>query len=289
MNTDLPPVLPGLDPVSPPVARHRSIALLAILLVVPLLLGSWGSDRASEGGGEGGAPQAALPGSVGGLLWICGLNLAIFLVVGAGMVALGRPSRRELFATAPFNIRTWVLGFFYAIGLRIGVGIVLAVSFGLPTGLMPRSGPVEEVVDSIRPRIETMIDPTVLRDPIYLLLVTTVVSFIVAGLREELWRAAVFAAFRRCWPRWMSRRAGRVGIVLLSAPSFGLGHLPQGWGGVALTGVLGVGLGWILLGHRSLWVAVVAHGFFDATSLLLLRLLDAANGLERLLGKPPGP
>jgi membrane protease YdiL (CAAX protease family) len=56
-----------------------------------------------------------------------------------------------------------------------------------------------------------------------------------------------------------------------------------------LTGVLGVGLGWILLAHRSLWVAVVAHGFFDATSLLLLRLLDAADGLERLLGTPPAP
>jgi membrane protease YdiL (CAAX protease family) len=287
MNADPPPVLAGFEPSTPPVARHRSIAMLAILLVVPLFLGSWGSDRA--GAGDGGAPQAALPGSIGGLLWICGLNLAIFLIVGAGIVALGRPSRRELFAAAPFNGKTWALGFLYSILLRLGVGVVLAVSLALWTGLMPRSGPVEEVVESIRPRIETMINPVVLRDPVYLLLVTTLVSFVVAGLREELWRVAVFAAFRRCWPRWMSRRVGRVGIVLVTALSFGLGHLPQGWGGVALTGVLGVGLGWILLAHRSLWVAVVAHGFFDATSLLLLRLLDAADGLERLLGKPPAP
>ena len=257
MNAEPPPVLAGLEPPPSPVARHRSVAMLAILLVVPLLLGSWGSDRADEG--TGGAPQAALPGSIAGLLWVCGLNLAIFVVVGAGIVALGRPSRRELFAAAPLNGRTWALGFFYSIGLRLGVGVVLAVVLGLWTGLMPRSGPVEDVVESIRPRIETMIDPT------------------------------VFAAFRRCWPRWMSRRLGRVGIVLLTALSFGLGHLPQGWGGVALTGVLGVGLGWILLGHRSVWVAVVAHGFFDATSLLLLRLLDAVDGIERLLGKPPVP
>lgn len=287
MNAEPPPVLAGFEPSPPPVARHRSIAMLAILLAVPLFLGSWGSDR--SGGGDGGPAPAALPGSIGGLLWICGLNLAIFLVVGAGIVALGRPSRRELFAAAPFNGKTWALGFLYSILLRLGVGVVLAVSLALWTGLMPRSGPVEEVVESIRPRIETMINPVVLRDPVYLLLVTTLVSFVVAGLREELWRAAVFAAFRRCWPRWMSRRIGRVGIVLLTALSFGLGHLPQGWGGVALTGVLGVGLGWVLLAHRSLWVAVVAHGFFDATSLLLLRLLDAADGLERLLGKPPAP
>ena len=287
MNAEPPPVLAGFEPSPPPVARHRSIAMLAILLAVPLFLGSWGSDRA--GGGDGGPAPAALPGSIGGLLWICGLNLAIFLVVGAGIVALGRPSRRELFAAAPFNGKTWALGFLYSILLRLGVGVVLAVSLALWTGLMPRSGPVEEVVESIRPRIETMINPVVLRDPVYLLLVTTLVSFVVAGLREELWRAAVFAAFRRCWPRWMSRRIGRVGIVLLTALSFGLGHLPQGWGGVALTGVLGVGLGWVLLAHRSLWVAVVAHGFFDATSLLLLRLLDTADGLERFLGKPPVP
>ncbi|MFZ9856089.1 MAG: CPBP family intramembrane glutamic endopeptidase [Limisphaerales bacterium] len=287
MNAEPPPVLAGFEPSPPPVARHRSIAMLAILLAVPLFLGSWGSDR--SGGGDGGPVPAALPGSIGGLLWICGLNLAIFLVVGAGIVALGRPSRRELFAAAPFNGKTWALGFLYSILLRLGVGVVLAVSLALWTGLMPRSGPVEEVVESIRPRIETMINPVVLRDPVYLLLVTTLVSFVVAGLREELWRAAVFAAFRRCWPRWMSRRIGRVGIVLLTALSFGLGHLPQGWGGVALTGVLGVGLGWVLLAHRSLWVAVVAHGFFDATSLLLLRLLDTADGLERFLGKPPVP
>lgn len=287
MNAERPPVLVGMEPSPPPVARHRSIAMLAILLVVPLLLGSWGADRAD--GVEGGAPQAALPGSVGGLLWVCGLNLAIFLLVGAGVVALGRPTPRELFATAPFRGRAWALGFLYALVLRLGVGVVVAVALGLWTSLMPQSGSVENVVESVRPRIETMINPAVLRNPIYLLLSTTLVSFVVAGLREELWRAAVFAAFRRCWPRWMSRRVGRVGIVLLTALSFGLGHLPQGWGGVALTGVLGIGLGWILLAHRSLWVAVVAHGFFDATSLLLLRLLDAADGLERLLGKPPVP
>lgn len=287
MNAELPPVLIGMEPSPPPVARHRSIAMLAILLAVPLFLGSWGADRAD--GVEGGTPQAALPGSVGGLLWVCGLNLGIFLLVGAGVVALGRPTGRELFATAPFRGRAWALGFLYALVLRFGVGVVVAVALGLWTSLMPQSGSVENVVESVRPRIETMINPAVLRNPVYLLLSTTLVSFVVAGLREELWRAAVFAAFRRCWPRWMSRRVGRVGIVLLTALSFGLGHLPQGWGGVALTGVLGIGLGWILLGHRSLWVAVVAHGFFDATSLLLLRLLDAADGLERLLGKPPVP
>jgi membrane protease YdiL (CAAX protease family) len=61
--------------------------------------------------------------------------------------------------------------------------------------------------------------------------------------------------------------------VLLAAVVFGFGHLPQGWGGVYVTGLLGTALGWIMVRHDSIWEAVLAHGFFDASTFAFLYLL----------------
>jgi membrane protease YdiL (CAAX protease family) len=49
-----------------------------------------------------------------------------------------------------------------------------------------------------------------------------------------------------------------------------------------LAGALGVGLGLIMVLHRSIWPAVIAHGFFDATSMALL---PYAMGLVQHLPK----
>ncbi|MDB6109069.1 MAG: Abortive infection protein, partial [Pedosphaera sp.] len=56
----------------------------------------------------------------------------------------------------------------------------------------------------------------------------------------------------------------------VAAVIFGLGHTAQGWSGVAITAFLGLGLGAIMLRHRSIWEAVIAHGFFDAGTFALL-------------------
>ena len=61
--------------------------------------------------------------------------------------------------------------------------------------------------------------------------------------------------------------------VAIAAVIFGLGHLPQGWGGVAMTGALGLGLGWIIVRHQSAREAIFAHGFFDATTFAALYLV----------------
>ncbi|MCE2827771.1 MAG: CPBP family intramembrane metalloprotease, partial [Verrucomicrobium sp.] len=123
-----------------------------------------------------------------------------------------------------------------------------------------------------------------------LLLAVTLLSFVTAGLREELWRAGFMAAMRDLlpaswwvprprgssegWFAWQSRRWGpTVLVALLAAVIFGLGHLPQGPGGVVLTGVVGFILAMVMIGHRSLWAAVVAHGFFDASTFVLLGVI----------------
>jgi membrane protease YdiL (CAAX protease family) len=122
-----------------------------------------------------------------------------------------------------------------------------------------------------RPDVEAVVDVTALRDnPAYFWLSLTLVSFVVAGLREELWRAAVLVGLRKLWPRWFGSRRGQFAAAGLAAVVFGAGHLPQGTVAACATAVLGFGLGTIMLLHRSIWPAVLTHGFFDATSLALL-------------------
>jgi membrane protease YdiL (CAAX protease family) len=63
---------------------------------------------------------------------------------------------------------------------------------------------------------------------------------------------------------------GQIGAVGLAAVLFGAAHLPLGAMGMLFAGVLGFALGLIMVLHRSVWPAVIAHGVFDATSLALL-------------------
>ena len=137
---------------------------------------------------------------------------------------------------------------------------------------------------SNRPNVEAVVDPAVLKNnPLYFWLTVTFVSFVVAGLREELWRSAFLSGMRALWPRYFSSRIGQIAAVAIASVSFGLGHLAQGWVGVGVTALLGFGLGVIMVLHRSIWPAVIAHGAFDATSFALLPL-----ALELLKNLPKG-
>jgi membrane protease YdiL (CAAX protease family) len=115
------------------------------------------------------------------------------------------------------------------------------------------------------------VDVSALRDnPLYYWLTLTLVSFVLAGFTEELWRSAYLGGLRALWPRYFGSHLGQLGAVAIASISFGLGHLGQGWIAVGLTTLLGIGLGEIIVAHRSIWPAVIAHGMFDATSFGLL-------------------
>jgi membrane protease YdiL (CAAX protease family) len=58
--------------------------------------------------------------------------------------------------------------------------------------------------------------------------------------------------------------------VLIAAVIFGAAHVTMGILAMVFAGILGVGLGLIMVFHRSIWPAVLAHGFFDATSMALI-------------------
>ena len=292
---ELPPVLPApamagagsppsdLPPVVQPIPAWRGWALLLLMASYPLLLELIGALTGAKRQQGDSAPVAMLPETIGGLWASCGMNLGIFGALFFVAWAVARPSAGSLYLrrSSPWAALGW--GVAWSIVLRIVVaGMVLTVMGGFWIWARAHGKEVGSL-DGFRPKIENVITPSALHDPLYLLMILTVVSFVVAGLREELWRAAMIAGVLSLLPeRWQGRR-GEALAIGIAAIVFGLGHLPQGAGGVLLTGFLGIGLGAVLVGHRSLWIAVLAHGFFDATSFFGLWAADRAGLLKQLL------
>ena len=98
-------------------------------------------------------------------------------------------------------------------------------------------------------------------------------------MREELWRTCVISGLVGLQGGGRGWRNG-IRANALAALLFGLGHFPQGWTGVLVTTLLGFCLGSVMLVHRSTWVAVLAHGFFDALTFLILRVAQTSGWLE---------
>jgi membrane protease YdiL (CAAX protease family) len=164
------------------------------------------------------------------------------------------------------------LGIGYSIALRVFIAIVLVGTILFVTALhLATLQQIKDFMSVNRPNLEKLVDIAALRsNPLYYWLSLTFVSFVLAGLREELWRSAFIAGLRGLWPRTFGPRCGEINAVVLAAVLFGLAHLSQGFVGVGNAALLGLGLGLIMIFHRSIWPAVIAHGVFDATSMALL-------------------
>ena len=164
------------------------------------------------------------------------------------------------------------LGIVYSIAIRIGLGLVaMAVVAILLAAQVSTPEALEKFASANRPDVETLVSvPALQNNPSYYWLTVTLVSFVVAGLREEVWRAGTLAAMRALWPRTFGSRGGQCMAVMLIAVVFGAMHLSMGPIAAALAGVLGCFLGLIIVLHRSVWPAVIAHGLFDAATFAIL-------------------
>ena len=258
--------LPANPPPLPPPARSRLRWWIHLVLLAsyPLAISILGWTMGST-------DRTLLPNTTRGLVTSMSFELLVFSTVFALAWFASRASTDALLLRWSGGPLPILKGLGYSVALRVAIGIVMAVAVGVYVAVQ---GGSLASLEKFRPKTEQVVDLQALAtDPVYLALMLTFVSFVVAGLREELWRTGVLAGLTELFPRRFGGRRGRFAAVAVAAVIFGLGHLPQGWGGVALTAGLGLGLGAIMVWHESVWEAVFAHGFFDATSFALLVLL----------------
>jgi len=243
--------------------RRTGWLIHALLLALyPVTIGLLGLRSGADLSGP------ALPASVLPLLLALSVEMLLFLAVFGLACLASRPDARQLLLRWEGGSRPLWLGLGYSLALRLALALLimlLAVIAQLPGGFGT------DALSELQPDISQLVDTAALADnPAYLLLNLTLVSFVVAGLREELWRAGMLAALFVLFPRLGRSLSGQAVAVGGVAVLFGFGHLMQGPGGVVMTTLLGCGLGAIMLWHRSIWPAVLAHGCFNATSFLML-------------------
>jgi membrane protease YdiL (CAAX protease family) len=268
MNSEgIPPVI-GSDPECKPprtTAPWRWWLHLAILSLLPLLAGLSGLIRSEK------MEAMLLPSSVKGLL-IVSVDAMVTTAILFGLAWLAsRFNRQQLMLKWRGSWQPVVWGFVGSMALRVGVMVIAA--FGALVWFVLH-GMNEAAMKNLRPQSEHVVDTSSLTgDPLYFFLTLTLISFVVAGLREELWRAGMLAGLRALFPKMMSHRWGEIAGVCIVAVLFGLGHTLQGFMGVILTTLLGIGLGLLMVRRKSIWEAVIAHGFFDASTFLLLYVI----------------
>jgi membrane protease YdiL (CAAX protease family) len=203
---------------------------------------------------------------------VCGIELLVFgIIFGLAWLA-SRASADDLRLRWRGHVLPVIFGVGYSVALRIGVGVLAAMValFLVITRVMGQTQ-LTDFVTKNRPTVENMVDINALHDnPTYYWLTLTVVSFVVAGLREELWRSSFLAGMKMVWPRQFGSMTGQICAVFIAAVIFGVAHIAMGILAAVMAGLLGIGLGLIMVFHRSIWPAVIAHGCFDATSMALL-------------------
>ena len=244
---------------SPKPAENRGRWRIHLVLITAyiLVLGLVGLGRR-------GTTLPILSRTAGGLLRVCALELLAFGLVFGLACYVSRATRDDLLLRWQGNIKPILWGAGYSVALRFAIaGLMIALAIGLVASHLMTLASLKDFFLANRPGVETLVDMAAMRnDPVYFWLTLTVVSFVVAGLREELWRSAFLAGMRALWPHRFGSRAGQVLAVIIGAIIFGLGHLAMG--------PLAACLGLIMIFHGSIWPAVIAHGLFDAASLAML-------------------
>ena len=269
---EIPPIIAEPAPPLPgaAIARWRWWVHLLVLTALPVTAAILGLLHRHK-------TEALLPTSISGLLLATADQILFFAVFFIIAWVASRVNRRQLRLQWRGGFMPAAFGFAYSVALRMLIMVVTttAVVFWLLLKTaFQQAQPPDVSHEAFRPQVEHLVNLNALVDnPIYFVLMLTVISFVLGGLREELWRAAMFAGIEALFPKAMSNRLGQAAAILVVAVLFGIAHTPQGWAGVAVITGLGAGLGAIMIWHRSIWEAVLAHGFFDATTFATLYVL----------------
>lgn len=292
---DLPPISSPLAPApnsepAPFIAEPPHVSNLPkngylLALIILGLYPVWTlALRRNMGSGKTASSEAVLPSDIPSLLLVTSIELAIFAAFCTVAWLLARPRLRgdDLFLRWQGGWKPVAQGVFYSLAIRLGIGLIAFVILTAAAIVLVGSGTMTmeefpKLVKKLVPSPERMINiKAISEDPLYRLVMATYISFIVAGLREELWRAGMLALGISLLRSPLSPRVATLLAILGSSLIFGLGHLYQGGLAVGITAIIGVILGYIMLYHRSIWPAVIAHGCFDALSFLMLPMAKAA-------------
>lgn len=259
-----PPIATAVSDNRQPVARWRWWIHL-------ILIGGYILPRIALGL-EYPRDNPALSNSTTGLILVSLLELSVFALVFGVACLISRPTREQLFL--PWRPGWWVfpLGIGYSVAIRLAAAIAIlgVVVIMIATHVFTPAS-AQQFMMTNRPDVEKLVDVEAMRhNPAYFWLTITLVSFVVAGLREELWRAGTLAAMKALWPRAFNSLGGQMIAVSLIAVLFGTAHLQLGIIAAVTAGILGLFLGIIIVLHRSIWPAAIAHGMLDATTFALL-------------------
>jgi membrane protease YdiL (CAAX protease family) len=97
-------------------------------------------------------------------------------------------------------------------------------------------------------------------------------SWTLAAVGEEtVYRGYLLTRTREC--------AGLAVAVILPSLLFGFAHTEQGMVGVVLTALDAVALTWLRLHYRTLWAAVLGHGFNNTIGLVTFFLVGPVGAL----------
>jgi membrane protease YdiL (CAAX protease family) len=260
-------VPPPLPTPEKRVSKLRWWIHLLIMASLPIVAGTAGAAAHGKG--------PALGHSALALLKISAFELLFFGIFFAAAWVFSRASKDELLLRWRPGPLVLPLGLIYSVAIRVITGIVTAfVTVIVMASTHATTAQVQSFAEAHRPKVETLIDVEAMsRNPAYFWLNVILVSFLVGGLREEIWRSSFIAGLRALWPRAFDSESGGILAAGIAALFFGVGHLPQGWMTAAMIAVVGFLLGVIMTLHRSIWPSVIAHGFFDAASMALLSLL----------------
>lgn len=243
------------------------IALLIIgsYPLLPLFLHSSGREHAGP----------ALPDSIPALFVFCGIQLAIFGAYWVLAWFFARPNQEQVGWRWDGQFQPVGWGLVYFLVLRFAP-VVLIIGFALVAVMVGVDlKQLAQQIQQHKPDTDALVSAGKLgSDPLYLFVLTTFVAFVVAGLREELWRAFTLSALKRVLPDSWTPQTQRILAVGVTSVLFGAGHIVQGPIAMVLTAFLGIILGSVILIHRSIWPAVIAHGLFDASTFLILPLAD---------------
>jgi membrane protease YdiL (CAAX protease family) len=200
------------------------------------------------------------------------MEMAVFGIFFGLAFFLSHVSVEELLLRWRGIIRPLWQGAAYAVALPFVIWFLITSMFLILTslGLVARYQMIDIGAASHR-GVERLVSSSDLQhDRLFFWLSSTLVSFVFAGLREELWRSAFFAGIKALWLQSFESPLGKVWGAALAAIVFGFAHTLMGPLAVLNAGLGGFGLGLIIMLHRSIWPAVIAHGLHDAVNVAMM-------------------